>query len=179
YFFQNTMPRCSEIVLAEVCSLYMLAPAKAQYRFDNAIRITQDNILPSNDVRSIKPGTDGFVWIATGSGLCRFDGQMSKTYRNIPGDSTSLFPGTVNIALPWRNEIWVATNKGISALDLKTDKFRHYQISANKNAGPLNDDFDGGAVVLYIDSQNDLWAGTRSQGVWLFDTTLNDFRFFS
>ena len=173
------MPRCSEIVLAVVCSLYMLAPAKAQYRFDNAIRITQDNILPSNDVRSIKPGTDGFVWIATGSGLCRFDGQMSKTYRNIPGDSTSLFPGTVNIALPWRNEIWVATNKGISALDLKTDKFRHYQISANKNAGPLNDDFDGGAVVLYIDSQNDLWAGTRSQGVWLFDTTLNDFRFFS
>lgn len=172
------MPGRLQIVLTTVCCCFILAPLGAQYRFDNAIRLTQENILPSDDVRSIRLGDDGFVWIATVDGLCRFDGQMAKTYRHDPLDSNSLFAGTVNIALPWRNEIWVATNKGISVLDLKTEKFRHYGINEKHRKGLSKGDYDGGAVVLYIDTQNDLWAGTRSQGAWLFDTTLNDFRFF-
>lgn len=172
------MPGRLQIVITHVVFLFLLAPARAQYRFDNAIRLTEENILPSNDVRSIRLGDDGFVWIATGAGICRFDGQVGKIFKHDPQDSASLFHGTVNIALPWRGKIWVATNKGISALDRKTGKFQHYQINKKNRKRPPGEDFDGGAVVLFVDTQDELWAGTRSQGAWLFDTTINDFRCF-
>ncbi len=179
YFFQIVMPGRLQIVITHVVFLFLLAPARAQYRFDNAIRLTEENILPSNDVRSIRLGDDGFVWIATGAGICRFDGQVGKIFKHDPRDSASLFHGTVNIALPWRGKIWVATNKGISALDRKTGKFQHYQINKKNRKLPPGDDFDGGAVVLFVDKQDELWAGTRSQGAWLFDTSINDFRCFA
>lgn len=172
------MPGRLKTTMMVLCVWFLQAPAAAQYRFDNAIRLTEDNILPSDDVRSIRLSEDGFVWIATNGGICRFDGQMARIYRHNPKDSGSLFPGTVNIALPMHNEIWVATNKGISVLDRASDKFRHYQINKKKGCDQPGSDFDGGAMVLYPDRQGDIWAGTRSQGAWLFDSTLNDFRNF-
>lgn len=171
------MPGRLKLLMFLLCLWVEQRPGIAQYRFDNAIRLTQDDIIPSNDVRSIRLSDDGFVWIATAGGICRFDGRSGKIYKYIPGDSTSLFPGTVNMALPLKNEVWVATNKGISVLDCHTDKFRHYRINQMKGSSAgLSGDFDGGAIVLYIDRQNTVWAGTRSQGPWMFDTTIYDFK---
>ena len=164
-----------KIMLTVILLPLTLFYGKAQYRFDKAIRLTEENKLPSNDVRAVQLAADGFAWIATTDGLCRFDGQAVKVYSNNPQDSTSIFAGTVNATIAWHNEIWTATNKGISALNLKTEKFRHYQVNQPK---PIKKDFDGGASVLFCDKQGDLWAGTPSQGVWLYDNVKNSFRNF-
>ena len=46
--------------------------------------------LSDNKINTILKDRDGFVWIATVSGLNRYDGYNIKIYRNDPADSTSI-----------------------------------------------------------------------------------------
>ena len=42
--------------------------------------IDRTNGLPSNSVYDIFQDSKGFMWFATGKGLCRYDGTTFKTY---------------------------------------------------------------------------------------------------
>ena len=42
--------------------------------------IDKTNGLPSNSVYDIFQDSKGFMWFATGKGLCRYDGSVFKTY---------------------------------------------------------------------------------------------------
>ena len=44
--------------------------------------ITMNTGLPSNAVKSIVQDKNGFVWLATDYGLCRYDGYQVITYSN-------------------------------------------------------------------------------------------------
>ena len=44
--------------------------------------ITMNTGLPSNAVKSIVQDKNGFVWLATDYGLCRYDGYQVITYYN-------------------------------------------------------------------------------------------------
>ncbi|MBS1811453.1 MAG: hypothetical protein JST84_25045 [Acidobacteria bacterium] len=46
-------------------------PVRAQYRFD---QWTADNGLPQNSIFALLKTRDGYLWMATGNGLVRFDG---------------------------------------------------------------------------------------------------------
>jgi ligand-binding sensor domain-containing protein len=46
----------------------------AQFKFEKAAWLSKDNGLPSNDIRVVTKSQDGFIWIGTHEGLCRFDG---------------------------------------------------------------------------------------------------------
>ena len=54
-----------------------------------AIIIDKAKGLPSNEVYYILQDTKGFIWFATGEGLCRYDGFEFKTYSNILQTSKS------------------------------------------------------------------------------------------
>ncbi len=51
---------------------------------------SSDGYLSSCLVNRIYQDSKGFIWIATEYGLNRFDGTRFVTYKNVPGDSTSL-----------------------------------------------------------------------------------------
>ena len=119
------MPGRFKIMLTVILFPFAFFDGKAQYRFDKAVRIAEENGLSSNDVRNIHLSPDGFVWIATGDGLSRFDGKAVRSFAHNNDDPSTIFPGVVNTVLTWRKEIWSATTKGISVLDPATEKFRH------------------------------------------------------
>lgn len=172
------MSRKNKILTCLVAGLISIPAVFGQYKLDQPVRITKDQGLPDNDVRVIQKGKDGFMWIGTSAGMCRFDGQQLKVYRRGPDPNTSLFDNSIRGLLAFENEIWAGTSQGISVLSLTTEKFRHYQLSNNGKSDSVYRRFDQAVGSLYKDRQNDIWVGTREKGVWFYDKKRDDFKNF-
>jgi signal transduction histidine kinase/CheY-like chemotaxis protein/ligand-binding sensor domain-containing protein len=131
-------------------------------RFD---RITVEDGLSSGDIWSIYQDRYGFMWFGTSNGLNRYDGRNIKVYRNIPGDTTSLFADKVSAMVedPSGN-LWLLAG-ALHRYDRNQDRFVRYQqgllsqISVSLNFGP----------DLKCDASGVLWIGTR-KGLVTFDT---------
>jgi signal transduction histidine kinase/CheY-like chemotaxis protein/ligand-binding sensor domain-containing protein len=71
--------------------------AFAQQRlFTNQQHFTVEDGLPQNFISGIFQDDDGFIWIATMDGLCRYDGRVFKTFHYNSKDSTGLASNTIN-----------------------------------------------------------------------------------
>lgn len=147
----------------------------AQYRFEKAVLINSTNVLPTNEVNAICKDSEGFIWMATGEGLCRFDGQVVKTYLHDSTDGSSLLDNSLRDLVQFRNELWIATHQGISVMNRKTGKFRHYQLTEKGKAPGLKNQFNQIITKLVKDRQGRLWVGTRFLGLYLYDETKDDF----
>src|SRR5437763_5126374 len=143
----------------------MAITAHAQFKFDQAILISKDNGLPVNDIRSIRKGDDGFVWIGTSEGLCRFDGQIVKVFRAGSDPVHSLFENAINTVLPIGNRIWLGTSQGVSVLNTRDNTFRHYQFVGYKKADSIKRRFDKSVPTIYSDLSGTIWVGTRDRGL--------------
>ncbi|HMR85768.1 MAG TPA: two-component regulator propeller domain-containing protein, partial [Niabella sp.] len=74
----------------------------------------------------------GFIWFGTKDGLNRYDGYKMKKFRNLPGDKTSLGNNDVRALLcRSKNEIWVATRKGLFIFDVLKEQFREIERFKN------------------------------------------------
>lgn len=58
--------------------------------FTNQQHYGVDDGLPQSYVMGIKQDDDGFIWLATLDGLCRYDGRNFKIFRASPSDTTGL-----------------------------------------------------------------------------------------
>lgn len=96
-------------------------------RFDN---FTTKNGLPSNTIRRIFQDRDGFLWLATDNGLCRYDGSRFVNFLPIKGDPFSLSNREVtSIAQTRDGYIWVGTKDGLNRLDPKNGHFKQYRVN--------------------------------------------------
>lgn len=68
--------------LLRLCLFLMMIKGVAAQPADrySITHYTNENGLPQNSVKGIELDKDGFVWIATESGIARFDGQRFKVY---------------------------------------------------------------------------------------------------
>ncbi|AXI83113.1 response regulator [Xylella taiwanensis] len=81
--------------------------------------------LPSNVVRAMVQDAAGYLWLATGDGLARYDGTAFKVWRHDPDDPGSL-PGNSLLALyiDGQDRIWVLSeNAGLAVLDPQRRRF--------------------------------------------------------
>src|SRR5262245_41764827 len=101
--------------------------AFSQYKLEQPIHVGMEEDLPTRDVRSIRKGEDGFIWMGTAEGLGRFDGQQVKMY-NLADEQQGLFSGVVNAVLPFEKEVWAGSNQGIVVLNKTNESFRFYQL---------------------------------------------------
>ncbi len=131
-----------------------------------------------NDVRSVKKGKDGFMWMGTSEGLCRFDGQLVKIFRLTDDFNKAPFDNAVFTVLPIDNEIWAGTSQGLSVMNSRDHTFRHYQFTNNGKADSLTRKIDQQVSVLFRDRSGKLWIGMR-KGICTYDETKDDFQFFS
>ncbi|KAA6310498.1 hypothetical protein EZS27_038208, partial [termite gut metagenome] len=80
--------------------------------------------LPSNTVYRIFQDKDGFVWMGTPDGFCRYDGYEMKSFRSEMADPA--FPSnyiTGGFAEDTLNHtLWIGTEKGVLILDKRTHK---------------------------------------------------------
>src|SRR3546814_11131846 len=93
--------------------------------------------LPSTDFFGIARDCDGYIWVATGDGLARYDGLAMRVWRHEPDDPQSLPGNNVQfVHVDARDRVWVATeNGGLSVLDRARTGFRHYRKADHPQNG--------------------------------------------
>ncbi len=123
---------------------------------------TTNEGLSNGYINSIYQDKDGFIWMASGNGLNRFDGINFKTYYNNPKDSTTL-PGTsiTGIIEDMYGNMWVTTNVNLCVYDRNNDNFRRIRFNLE------NENIDCSITGCFIDSKGYMWVSSYS-GVFRF-----------
>ncbi len=150
----------------------------SQYKLDKPIKLNTELGLPSNDVRSITKDENGFMWMGTADGLCRFDGMVVKTFKEGPDPRYSIYDNSINSILVVKNKIWIATRQGISVLNTNDYTFKHYQLGLNGKIDTLKKRYDQSVNCLMKDKFGAIWLGTAERGVALYDDSKDNFNFY-
>lgn len=139
-------------------------------------RIVPEDGLPSAEVRQILQDRDGFIWLASGAGLSRYDGYEFVTYDHDPAEVASLSHNFVFSILEGRDGVkWVGSDGGgLSRFDPMTRRFVNFKHDPN-SPDSLSDD----RVRIVLEGpQGSLWLGTDGGGVVVFDRGTARFRAF-
>lgn len=124
--------------------------------------------LVGNEVVKAVSGKKGFLWLATHSGISRFDGRIFKNYTYVPGDTTTLRSIWVtDIALDKDSVLWASTEWGICYYDERADRFTYI---AGKNV----------FTILYkaplcTDKKGNIWVAAEN-GLFVIDPHTKQFR---
>jgi signal transduction histidine kinase/ligand-binding sensor domain-containing protein/CheY-like chemotaxis protein/HPt (histidine-containing phosphotransfer) domain-containing protein len=123
--------------------------------------------LSQSTVMSILQDSQGYLWLATESGLDRYDGYSIRAYRRERGNERGLASDFIwTIAEDARGDLWLATvGGGVARWDRRTDTFQQFRHDPAKP-----DSLSSDAVrTLLIDARGKIWVGTE-QGLDVLDT---------
>ena len=101
----------------------------------------------------------GFLWMATWSGLAKFDGYTVKMYRQQPGNTNGLKSNKITQILEDSNQrLWVGTNySGFYLYNREQDVFEQYC----RNPEDQNSLSDDNVLAICEDKNGMLWIGTE------------------
>jgi signal transduction histidine kinase/ligand-binding sensor domain-containing protein len=121
-------------------------------------QINYESGLPGNNLRDQLQDHSGIMWISVeASGVSRYDGRKFTTFKNIPGDSTTISSNFVNKIVEGQNHnLWFATDNGLSRFDRDNLTFVQYHSNTN-DIKSIPSDICG---TVFIDSKQRLWVGT-------------------
>ena len=143
----------------------MLIPAfaAADARFRD---LNKEYGLSAGAVFSILQDKQGYLWLATGNGLERYDGYKFTVFKHNPNNPNSIASDFVKtLYLDASGRLWVGTYGG--GLDLyqpATGSFIHHHANGRADA-PSSDKI----FTLEGDTQGDLLIGTYDSGLDLLD----------
>jgi signal transduction histidine kinase/ligand-binding sensor domain-containing protein len=151
---------------------FLAEPVEAQQqkhlRFE---RFTIEQGLSSDRIRDITQDKLGYIWVATESGVSRYDGYDFRVYRNIPGVLTTISDNFINVVYADKyGKVWVGTNSGLNLYNAVGDSFeRIYHEPGNDSSLPGN-------VIheIFESKSGDLWLGTNN-GLTLYDRDSHSF----
>ena len=133
---------------------------------------TIEDGLADNWIRDIAQDDQGFMWIATQSGINRFDGYEFETFRDDPQDSTMVSGNKAfDILIDRENNIWVATQEGVGRFENESQSFEQIYSLASVLVSPIPL-FES---LLYESNDGTLWVGS-SEGLARFDTGKQSFQ---
>jgi signal transduction histidine kinase/ligand-binding sensor domain-containing protein/DNA-binding response OmpR family regulator/HPt (histidine-containing phosphotransfer) domain-containing protein len=138
--------------------------------------LTTRDGLSQSTVNAILQDSQGYVWLATESGLDRYDGNSIREFRRERGNEHGLASDYIwSMAEDARGDLWLATNGGgVVRWERRTEQFqqfRHDSARANSLASDA-------VRTLLIDPQGRIWAGTLDQGLDVLDPKTGDVRHF-
>ncbi len=121
----------------------VFVPLRGQ-EFSYMQQFSVDEGLPHTDVSSILQDADGYVWIGTYSGLCRYDGNVLQCYDM---SNSILQSSRIRALLLSGDLLYIGTeNGGLTVYDTRSDKFlRNIKVPGNC-VNYLFPSFDGGSV---------------------------------
>ena len=113
----------------------------------------QDEGLPDNTVVDVAQGGDGFLWVATSSGLARFDGVRFREFAAVTaaGAPTAVLYA---LCLDRSNRLWVAKDRGVV---VRVDRGRTRAFTS-ENGLPVRpvrmmvEDREGALWISYLDT---------------------------
>ena len=139
-------------------------PASRPMYFEH---LTMRDGLSQGTVMSMLQDSQGYLWLATESGLDRYDGYTVREYRRQRGNEHALANDYIwAIAEDTHGDLWLATDGGgVERWDPHSDEFQQYRHDP-ANPGSLASD---ATRALLIDADGRIWAGTQDRGVDVID----------
>lgn len=93
--------------------------------FAITVRFYDSNKLSSNLISDICQDRHGYIWIATGYGLNKFDGVHFTHYFNDPNDKTSISSNTIKgLQIDTDGTLWVKTSNSVQKYNMDDDAFQ-------------------------------------------------------
>lgn len=131
--------------------------------------LTMRDGLSQSTVMSILQDSEGYLWLATESGLDRYDGYSVRAYRRERGNEGGLASDYIwTIAEDARGDLWLATvGGGVARWDRRTDRFQQFRHDPRNEHSLASDE----VRTLTIDPKGRIWVGTFEHGLDVLDPT--------
>lgn len=155
--------RALKILLAVALLLHLPAlaavPQMPRFRLIDAT-----SGLPSSSITAMAQDRAGYLWLATGDGLARYDGTGFQVWRHDPADPRSLAGNSVQtLYIDAQDRIWVSSESaGISVLDAARTGFRRFNHANQPRMS--NDD-----VFVLTGRGSEIWFGNYGGDVHRID----------
>ena len=122
-----------------------------------------DDGLSQSTVMATFQDSRGLIWIATESGLNRYDGYDVTVYSREPGNANALSSDYIwAIDEDANGDIWFATDGGgVSVWSHETDRFRTYSHESNDENSLSSDSIRN----LLVGDDGIVWIATRNAGL--------------
>ena len=123
--------------------------------------------LSNNHIHSIVEDHNGDIWIGTREGLNRYSRSLDRIEQIIHSGDRMGLPGIeINcLLIDHDNHLWIGTNRGLRILDLNKEEIQFIQ-APNFSRDLLS---EGNIKCLYEDSQGNLYIGSRSGGLTVYN----------
>jgi signal transduction histidine kinase/DNA-binding response OmpR family regulator/ligand-binding sensor domain-containing protein len=143
----------------------------AHYKFE---MMELPNGPKGNHIYDIAQDSLGFLWLATGNGLVRWDGYKYKSYKHDPQDSTSIASDVVGaLEIDKDGNLWIGLNRArLDRFNYENESFLHYRLSTGQELFS-NDPF----LDAKVDFEGNLWLGSNN-GLHRFDLEEKHFESF-
>ena len=79
--------------------------------------------LSNNTVKCITQDRNGYIWLGTFDGLCRFDGDAFSVFRHHPENSSSINGDHISALLAVKDGLWIGTDKGLNFFSFAKNSF--------------------------------------------------------
>jgi ligand-binding sensor domain-containing protein len=129
--------------------------ARAQPYWENYELLTTRQGLPHNTVLSLLQDKEGYLWVGTYNGLCRYDGHSFQTYTDIfgPSHSNNWFHAIETLYEDREGNIWIGSRGGlVSCFNRRSGSFQAYQQAAVANK----------VQDFYEDKTGRIWVGSKN-----------------
>ncbi|HWW32207.1 MAG TPA: two-component regulator propeller domain-containing protein [Steroidobacteraceae bacterium] len=129
--------------------------------------LTMRDGLSQSTVEGFLQDSQGYLWIATESGLDRYDGNTLRIYRRERGNPHALASDYIwTIAEDARSDLWLATDGGgVAHWQRRSDQFESFRHDPARPDSLASD----AVRTLLIDASGSIWAGTLDRGLDLLD----------
>ena len=132
-----------------------------QYKFE---KMATGQGLSSNKVYSIIEDSQGFIWLSTGLGLFRYDGNNFRSYGSYMSTSSTSFGYliTSHLFIDASGNLWIGTkNNGLNLFNCKTESVIQFRHDAN-NPKSLS---HNNVQLVFQDEDGVIWVGTLGGGL--------------
>jgi signal transduction histidine kinase/ligand-binding sensor domain-containing protein/DNA-binding response OmpR family regulator len=110
--------------------------------------------LPTDGIRQVYQDKDGYIWLATIDGLCRYDGYQLKVYKTNLYTPGLLSSNKINVvAEDGNHQLWIGASNGLNVLDKITGEIR--QIDPKKLG-------NNNIQAILTTRSGEVWIGTAN-----------------
>jgi ligand-binding sensor domain-containing protein/serine phosphatase RsbU (regulator of sigma subunit) len=138
--------------------------AKIDKASNNIILLDGKNGIPKDNIVALYLDPNQNLWIASEeNGIYQLNTKSNRA--SVYFKSNNSLGNKINSITGNEETVWAATENGVLVFDLKTGKSQLYNTD---QALPHNN-----IKYVYIDSENNPWIATKSQGVFVLNSDLN------
>lgn len=166
YAMNNSLLRCVLLVL--FLFSFSLFWAKDFKILDTS------NGLPDNTVKTIVQDEQGFIWMGTFNGLCRYDGLEFTVFQREMSDYSTLLDNHVEALLSIGDTLWVGSLKGLNCYLPRKDRFYTCSYLTTSNAtknivSPIRSIIKCGSKILVLTTEGRLFIRKSNLDFSVFD----------